>query len=169
MLAETIQLETLRQKIEDVDYESGSKSDYLDRMRPKPSEAKQVQEAMDKLNEESKALKTEFKELLTSIRSQQPQAIEEWVEFHTSILQRILEEKDTDRMAATRRFVAKNTLAEWEKVRLGEQDYVSINWYFLKDYREGVRPIGTPRISQGNAKIEEQRRHEGKAWWQFWK
>ena len=169
MLAETIQLEKLRQKIEDVDYEAGSKSDYLDRARPKPKEAKQVQEAMDTLNEKSKVLKAEFKDLLTNMRSQQPQAFEEWINFHTGILQKILEEKDTDRMATTRRFVAKNTLAEWEKVRAGEQDYVSINWYFLKDYREGARKIGSRTFSAAGVKKEEASRNEGKAWWQFWK
>lgn len=163
MHAETIQLEKLRQRIEDIDYESGSKSDYLDRGRPNPKEAKQVQEAMDQLNAESKVLKAEFANLLAGVRSQQPQAIEEWVSFHKGMLQKILEEKDADRNATTRRFVAKNTLAEWEKVRIGEQDYVSINWYFLKDYREGVRKISS------KIKVEDKTKPDGKAWWQFWK
>jgi hypothetical protein len=163
MLAETIQLETLRQKIEDAEYEAGDRSDYLDRGKPNPSQAKQAQELIGKLNDQSKRLKAELKELIVQVRAQQPQAIEEWVNFHTGILQKILEEKDTDRNATTRRFVAKNTLAEWEKVRAGEQDYVSINWYFLKDYRERVRKIGSKTTAEYKPKPE------GKAWWQFWK
>jgi hypothetical protein len=60
-------------------------------------------------------------------------------------------------MAVTRRNVAKSTLQEWEKVRTGEQDYVRINWHFLKDYKESARKLGK------NFKSDD------KSWWQFWK
>ena len=93
------------------------------------------------------------------VRAEQPQAFEEWINYHTGILQKILDEKATDTNANTRKFVAKNTLQEWEKVRAGEQDYVGINWYFLKDYRASVRTFSEPGI---NTK-------ESKSWWQFWK
>ena len=151
MLAETIQLETLRQKIEDVEYEAGDRSDYLDRGQPNSSQAKQAKELIDKLSNQSKALKAQLKELITTVRVQQPQAIEEWVNFHAGILQKIVDEQTTGTMAAVRRDVAKRTLEEWEKVRAGEQEYANINWHYLKDYKASVRKIG------------------GKAWWQFWK
>ena len=169
MLAETLQLETLRQKIEDVEYEAGSQSDYLDRGKPSAKEAKHAQESINKLNEQTKALQAELKDLIARLRSQQPQAIDEWVNYHTGILQKIVEEQATDRNATTRRFVAKNTLAEWEKVRAGEQDFVRINWYFLKDYREGVRKIDNRAIALNSPKMKEQPPSDGKAWWQFWK
>jgi hypothetical protein len=150
MLAETIQLETLRQKIEDVEYEAGSQSDYLDRGGPNPAQVRQAQTRIDKMNSQSQLLKAELKELIARVRVQQPQAIEEWVNYHVGILQKIADEKTTGTMEAVRRSVAKTTIQEWEKVRAGEQEYVTINWYYLKDYKSHVRKMG-------------------KAWWQFWK
>ena len=93
MFTETIQLETLRQKIEDTEYEAGDRSDYLDHGKPNQAQAKQAQELIAKLNSESKALKAELKELITAVRAQQPQALEEWVNFHIGILQKIVDEK----------------------------------------------------------------------------
>ena len=150
MLTETMQLETLRQKIEDVDYEAGSQSDYLDRGGSDPARVKKAREILDTLNHQSKTLKAEIKELIATVRSQQPQAIEEWVNVHIGMLQKIVEEKATGSMGPVRRNVARSTIQEWENVRAGEQDYVTINWYYLKDYRASVRKMG-------------------KAWWQFWK
>jgi hypothetical protein len=68
--------------------------------------------------------------------------VQEWVNYHIAMLQKIVDEKSTEKNAAVRRNVAKGTIQEWEKVRAGEQEYVNINWYFLKDYKEGVRKIG---------------------------
>ena len=150
MLTETIQLETLRQKIEDVEYDAGNQSDYLDRGNPNPAQTKRAQESIQSLNNQSKVLKAELTQLIARVRTQQPQAIEEWANFHIGILQKIIEEKATGSMGTVRRNVARNTLHEWEKVQAGEQDYVGINWHYLKDYKASVRKIG-------------------KSWWQFWK
>lgn len=163
MLTETVQLETLRQKIEAEENESGNQADYLDRGSPNPKQAKQAQELIEKLNNQSKALKAQLKDLLASVRSQQPQAIDEWINLDTSILQKIVEEKEKGTMATTRRHVAKSTLQEWEKVRAGEQEYVGINWYYLKDYKESVRKFGS------RSKVNSKSNSDGKAWWQFWK
>ena len=157
MLTETIQLETLRQKIEDAEFEAGSQSDYLDRGKPNAVQAKRAQETIEQLNHQSKTLQAELKQLIANVRAQQLQALEEWVNFHTNILQRIVDEKEKGVMTVTRRNVAKSTLKEWEKVRTGEQDYVRINWHFLKDYKESARKLGK------NFKSDE------KSWWQFWK
>lgn len=159
MLSETIQLETLRQRIEDSEFEAGNQSDYLDRGKPKAAQAKRARELIEELNRQTEASKAELRQLITNVRSQQPQALEEWINFHVSILQEITNEKATGVQAVTRRNVAKGTLQEWENVRAGEQDFVRINWHFLKDYKERVR-----KLNNMGAKSSE-----GKAWWQFWK
>lgn len=161
MLAETIQLETLRQRIEDLDYEAGNQSDYLDRGKPDTAQAKKAQESINNLTSQSKALKAELKQLIETVRSQKSEALEEWIRFHAGFLQKIIDDTTAGSDATTRRYVAKTTLEDWEKVRTGEKDYISINWHFLKDYRASVRQIrngGTSQASKAN-----------KAWWQFWK
>ena len=50
MLAEAIQLETLRQKIEDSEFEAGNQSDYLDRGQPNAAQAKRAKELIAQLN-----------------------------------------------------------------------------------------------------------------------
>jgi hypothetical protein len=159
MLAEAIQLETLRQKIEDSEFEAGNQSDYLDRGQPSAAQAKRAKELIARLNSQTETSKTELQQLIASVRAQQPQAVEEWVNFHFGILQKIIDEKTTGTNAVTRRNVAKTTLQEWEKVRAGEQEYVRINWYFLKDYKESVRKLN--HSSAGKT--------DDKSWWQFWK
>ena len=166
MLPETIQLETLRQKIEDSEYEAGDRSDYLSYGKPNPAQAKQAQELIEKLKEDSKAAKAELNQLLGSLRAQQPQAVEEWVNYHTGLLQKIIDEK-TEAVITPRKNVAKETLQNWDKVRAGELDYVNINWHFLKDYKASVRTI-----TGGSAKTAGktgQEKTEGKSWFQFWK
>ena len=159
MLAETTQLEKLRQKIEDSEFEAGNQSDFLDRGKPNPAQAKRARELIAQLNSQTETAKAELRQLIATVRSQQPQALEEWVDFHVAILQKIVDEKASGTNAATRRNVAKTTLQEWKKVLAGEQDYVRINWYFLKDYKENVRKRnGTSTEKTGD-----------KSWWQFWK
>jgi hypothetical protein len=47
----------------------------------------------------------------------------------------ITEFENTDKSDATViTHLAKGTLAEWKKVKQGEESYVNINDYFLKDY-----------------------------------
>ena len=159
MLSETIQLETLRQRIEDSEFEAGNQSDYLDLGKPNAAQAKRAQEMIEDLNRQTEASKAELRQFIANVRAQQPQALEEWINFHVSILQEITNEKATGVQAVTRRNVAKGTLQEWENVRAGEQDFVRINWHFLKDYKERVR-----KLNNMGAKSSE-----GKAWWQFWK
>ena len=167
MLTETIQLETLRQKIEDTEFEAGDKTDYLSYGKPGPAQAKQTKELIEKLKSQSKALRAEFTQLIAATRSQQPQAFGEWVNYHTDMLQKIVDEKSTDKNASARRNVAKETIQQWEKVRAGEQEYVNINWHFLKDYKAEVRKITSGRAQKaGN---NSQTKNNEKAWWQFWK
>ena len=159
MLTETIQLETLRQKIEDAEFQAGNQSDYLDRGNPNAAQAKHARELIAELDSQTRASNAELSQMLANVRSQQPQAIEEWVTLHVCILEKILEENATGTNAVARRNVAKSTLQEWEKVRAGEQEFVRINWYFLKDYKESVRSINNTGV----------KKTEDKSWWQFWK
>lgn len=167
MHPDAVQLEALRQKIEDVLYESGNQSDYLDRGKPNSSQAKKAKELITELNDQGKALQAELKQMIVTTRSKNPQAVEEWVNYHIELLQKIAGEKTTVASDAVRRNVAKSTIQEWEKVRAGEQDYVNINWHFLKDYKAGVRTITGGRLT--NAANTSQATTEGKTWWQFWK
>jgi hypothetical protein len=169
MHPETIQPETLRQKIEDLMYESGDRANYLDYGKPKAAEAKKTQETIKQLDNQAKALQAELKLLIADMRAQHPQAFEEWINYHTGMLQKIMDENTKDPNERTRKFVAKQTLEEWEKVRAGEQDYVNINWNFLKDYKAEVRTItgGTKMNintgpSAGDAK-------KSRSWWPFGK
>jgi hypothetical protein len=159
MLTQAIELETLRQKIEDSEFEAGNQSDFLDRGNPNAAQAKRAQELIDKLNSQTEALKAELRRSIAAVRLQQPQALDEWVNFHVGLLQKIVDEQAKGANAVTRRNVAKSTLQEWEKVRAGEQDYVRINWYFLKDYKESVRTLKGASVTKTASK----------SWWQFWK
>lgn len=175
MLSETVNLEKLRQKIEDLRAASGDRADYLDYGKPNPEQAKQANETIKKLDVEIKAAQAELKQQLDALRAQQPQAIEEWTSYHIALLQAIIAENSTDKNAGTRKFVAKETLQNWEKVRAGELDYVDINGYFLKDYKEHVRSfnensqIGAPIRRAANQTTSNQAKSKDKAWWQFWK
>ena len=169
MLTETIQLETLRQKIEDTEFEEGDKTDYLSYGKPGPAQAKQAKELIEKLKSQSKELRAELTQLIAATRSQQPQAFEEWVNYHIGTLQKIVDEKATDKNAPVRRNVAKGTIQEWEKVRAGEQEYVNINWHFLKDYKAEVRTItrGTGPAPHTNQTVGDTKKT--KSWWPFGK
>ncbi len=139
MFQETIQIEKLRQQIEDAGYESGSQSDYLDRGNPNKQQAQNAREYMARLDSTSRTLKVELHELLLTFRRQKPQVLEEWVKLHRDILQKILAETGSGTNAKVRQNVARTTLQAWEKVLAGEQDYVGINWSYLKDYKAEVR------------------------------
>jgi hypothetical protein len=72
--------------------------------------------------------------------------MDEWVDYHIGLLQKIAGETKTGTMEVVRRNVAKGTIQEWEKVRAGDQMFVRINWNYLKDYKAEVRSI-TPGAS----------------------
>jgi hypothetical protein len=133
MLRETIALESLRQRIEQAEYEAGDLSDYIDRGKPNAGELKKAQETVAKRMSEAKALKTELHEL---IANSPKEAVEEWANWHRGVLQAILQESPAGATVATRISLARSTLEKWDKVLRGEQEYVGINWYFLKDYKE---------------------------------
>ena len=150
MLEETIQLESLRQQIEDAEFTVGDQSDYLDLGKPNAAQAKSAKETIARMQAKSGELKTELHELIATVRREKPQALEEWVKFHKGILERIIAEPTGNTKTKVRQNVARETSQAWDKVLAGEQEYVNINWYYLKDYKTEVRKTG------------------GKAWWKFW-
>jgi len=166
MLSEAIQLETLRQKIEDSEFEAADKTDYLSYGKPNAAQAKQTKELIEKLNNESRMARAELKTMLETLRLQQPQSVEEWVNYHIDLLQKIVEEK-TDAVITPRKNVAKETIQNWEKVRAGEMDYVNINWHFLKDYKASVRTITGNSVKTTDSAAQS--KTEAKSKWQFWK
>lgn len=147
MLKETIALEVYRQKIEKAEFTAGDRSDYIDHGRPDAKQLKAAQELITKMLSEAAELKKEFHTLV----DQSPkEAVLEWVDWHRNVLQAILLETPTNTFGKTRLFTARKTLAEWDKVLAREQDYVSINWYYLKDYK---------------AKAEKEFKN---SWWKIW-
>lgn len=172
MFTETVQLEKLRQKIEELNYQSGDRANYIDYGKPNPAQLKEAQDVLKKLDVEIKAGEAELKQMLDMLRKQQPQVVEEWVKYHISLLEMVIAQNSTDRDARTRKYVAKQTIENWEKLRSGDVDYVHINDGFLMDYKIHVRTIN--ENSQVGEKIKtmktsSQAKTEGKAWWQFWK
>jgi hypothetical protein len=154
MLPEVIQLEKLRQEIEDAEYAAGSDSDYLDRGKPNPAQAQAARQNIAAAMQKSAEMKSQLHDLIAATRQSNPGAIEEWVELHRSILKPILLEESKDVSSKARINVANQTHSQWEKILQGEQDYVSINWYFLKDYRQKVRDLTKKNVKGG---------------WKFWK
>jgi hypothetical protein len=172
MFSETVKIEKLRQKIENLNEKSGDRSDYIDYGKPNPAQLREAQETMKKLDVEIKAGQAELKQILDMLRKEQPQVIEEWVKYHISLLEQVVAENATDRDAGTRRFVAKQTIDEWNKLLAGEADYVNINGYFLKAYKNHVRSFNE-NSQMGEfikaMKTSNSGKPGNKAWWQFWK
>lgn len=148
MLKEAIALEELRQRIEKAEFDAGDSSDFIDYGRPDEKQLKAAKEFIAKRMSEAAALKAELHVL---IEQSPKEAMEEWVNWHKNVLQEILLEPVTNSHGKTRAFTARNTLAEWEKVLTREQEYVGINWHFLKDYK---------------AKASKEFNSD---WWKFWK
>ena len=154
---DVLRLEEIRRYIQDVETEYYA--DYQDHVREQKPTPKKL-----KLAEQSKAGRAQLHAVIESVRRENPAAITEWAEYHRSFLKRIQAETSTEKNADTRRGMAGFALQQWEKVLAGEQDFVSINPHFLKDYSEEVNkgprwiPTSTPEEPEA-----------AKPWWQFWK
>jgi len=132
MRQEVAKLEILRQRIEQAEFEAGDASDFIDRGRPSPEQLKQAQNLISQKEEEVKVLMSDLHILLANC----PQDIlDEWVTWHKVFLRPILDELHDK----VRVHIAKQTWGEWENVALRKQEFVRINWHFLKDYKESVK------------------------------
>lgn len=136
-LAELAQrLEELRRKAEAAENHAGSLGDYLDRARPSEAEAREAYEEMQRSRAEADGFIAELSGLLSQLRRDTPEAVAAWTERHRAACQAMRADqtsRDQD-FLSTRDFVIGETLAEWEKVLRGEQNYVRINWYFMEGY-----------------------------------
>ncbi len=138
MLEFSQRLEKLRRRAEAAENHAGSLGDYLDRGHPNEAKAREAYEEMQHSRAEAEAVIAELSALLTQLRRDAPEAVSAWAERHRAACQAMRADqtpRDED-FLATRDFVIGETLAEWEKVLRGEQDYVRINWYFMKGYEQ---------------------------------
>ena len=154
---DVLRLEEIRRYIQDVETEYYA--DYQDHVREQKPTPKKI-----KLQEQSKTARAHLHAVIEAVRRENPAALAEWAEYHTSFLKRIKAETSNEMNADTRRMMAASSLQEWEKVLAGEKDFVSINPGFLKDYSEEVNkgprwiPTSTPEEVGAD-----------KPWWQFCK
>ena len=132
MRKEVVELERLRQEIEQAEFEAGDKSDYIDYGKPNEKQLEQAKKFIAKKNEETKLLMSQLKDLLLNTSQD---IVDEWVNWHKSFLQPIMDETNDK----VRVHVAKQTWADWENVALRKQEFVRINWYYLKDYKAMVK------------------------------
>lgn len=151
-----IQLEELRQQIQELEWEISQHTDYVDHGRPDPKPSRRVL----KLREQSQQARARLRAAIELVRREKPEAFTEWVNYHKDILKRIRAETSTEQNADTRRNMAGFALEQWEKVATGEQEFVYINQHFLKDYSTVVSKVAR----QNPTSIEA-----NKPWWQFWK
>jgi hypothetical protein len=158
---EALQLEGLRQQIQDLQEEINKEIGIVDHGRPEPKPTPKVK----KLQEQSRQARAQLRAALESVRRSKPEAITEWINYHKGFLEHIRAETSTEMNADTRRNFAGFCLQQWEKVAAGEQEFVYINEHFLKDYNTEVRNRA-PKISAPQV-AEPQK--AGKSWWQFWK
>ena len=146
MHPQSIELEKFRQKIEKIEYEIGSLSDYLDLGKPNEKQKQTTQAAIAKLGTQSQELSAQFHDLIVSIRASEPKAIEQWVQWHQGVCERIIAEPVHNRKSSTRQFVARGTLNQWFQVLRGEKEIVLINWSFLPDYIKHAKEFFQNRI-----------------------
>lgn len=130
MRKETIELEKLRQRIAILDWEATNLAEQLEREKPSGKKLKSAEERKVQLGAEIKKLMAELHEL---IAKGPREAVEEWVNWHKAELDEIIRSEPDDG-ANTRLGMARFVLAGWDKVLKGEQDFVRINKYFLKEY-----------------------------------
>lgn len=134
------ELEAIRWQLNAIRRSAGSAADYLDRGRPSPEQRAEAQAAIKRLEKEARALEEDFDQRLVRLREQNPVVIFSWVAAHKTVLDEIIAEARVNDPPAisdkTRIHVAQKTLAEWQEVKDGTRNYVSINWSFLKDYEE---------------------------------
>jgi hypothetical protein len=143
---QVIRLELLRQEVQAFNYLAGSLYDYLDHGNPNERQRREASAQIAEHEKQSVESLQQLHEALVALRAAAPQIVEEWVRWHMGICQRITAEGKKGEQAQdgsvsdqdVRLYVAGETLSEWEKVLKGDQDFVSINEYYLSDYDEQV-------------------------------
>jgi len=140
-----IRLESLRQDAQLCGGRASSLYDYLDRGNPDPQQRREAMVEIADCEERSAEIRQQLRETIAALRTDEPQAVEEWVAWHMSMLEHIIEEGAADPDARTpgsdpavRLHVAKETLEQWKQVLAGTLHFVHINDYYLSDYNDDV-------------------------------
>ena len=146
MNEQALQLEAIRQELDDLGSAVGSLYDYLDRGHPNEREEREALARIAEYEQAAAESRAQLSKLLARLRIAAPDAVEEWVRWHIGFCERVIAETAgagpnpggyvSD--AQVSNYVARETLAEWQKVLAGTEDYVRINSYFLWDYRKEV-------------------------------
>jgi len=161
MLPETLQLEGLRQLIQNLQEEINKEVGIVDHGRPEPKPTPKL----NKLREQSRQARTELHTLVESVRLSKPEVITEWVNYHKGFLEPLHAETSVAGVKDNRHTFVVFCLEQWNKVAAGEQEFVYINEHFLKEYNTEVRNRA-PKISA--PQVQEPQK-ASKSWWQFWK
>jgi hypothetical protein len=146
---EVIRLEALRQQLQASKFFAGSLVDYLNHGNPNHQEQEETIAGIEQYEAWARESQRQLHEMLSTLRATAPEVIEEWVQWHMGICNRIIAEGDTAESAqdglisdsAVRLYVARETLGEWKKVLSGEQDLVLINDYYLSDYSQEILAV----------------------------
>jgi len=153
MLPETLQLEEMRQQIEDLEEQIQKHTDYIDHGLPAQRQSRKVM----KMREQSKQARAKLRSAIDKLRAEKPEAFDEWINFHKHMLERILAEPKTDKNVQ-RLLIASVVLSNWERVIAGTEEYVHVGAFLLEDYHTAARKLIPQQVPKHN-----------RNWWQFWK
>ena len=141
---QVIRLESLRQQVQASNYFAGSLYDYLDHGNPNEQQQRQALAEIAEYEKQAAESLGQLRETLAALRAAAPQVVKAWVKWHMDVCKRIIAEGEANpdqepgSDPSVRLYVARETLAEWKKVLEGNQDFVSINHYYLSDYDKEV-------------------------------
>jgi ABC-type transporter Mla subunit MlaD len=142
------EIEAPRRAIEKINNELMNLSSYLDYGRPSPQQAAKAEAETAQLNGEVDKLKAQFNQIISTYRTEQPEAVQRWFELHQQVCQDILADPELPKAVGpgagletslrTRYYVANETLQAWQKAQTGADVYVFINTVWMPDYQERV-------------------------------
>lgn len=136
-LEQAARLEGLRRLIDDLQGAAGSLGDYIDRGRPNPAEEEQALASMEQQRRDADRLRLRLEELVEERRRLCPEILGVWAAAHVSVCRFLLAslpgQSDDDKTA---RFVAKETLAAWQKLPEDGETFIAINTAWLQGYLE---------------------------------
>jgi hypothetical protein len=97
---------------------------------------------MARSREMAKDSKARLLALVETLGESDPRVVKAWAVTHQAVCREILEGiEGTELDQEVQRFVARETLENWEKVRQGLSFYVSINRFTLKGYEEKYEKV----------------------------
>ncbi|PKP02006.1 MAG: hypothetical protein CVU11_13315 [Bacteroidetes bacterium HGW-Bacteroidetes-6] len=128
-------IEKIRSQIFRLHRENLSLDIFLDKVHGAPLE--EYEKASNQYNkniEEEKKLEIELEYLIQELKLNYPAMYNKWIDIHLSICKKIIDSSPGDNFNSTRRFVAEESIEEWQKVKNGEIAFHIPNAYYLSDY-----------------------------------